>query len=132
MRKLFYNYYMPMRHLFKFESDIETFDDWHSFRKEWDNDEQQMIIIPLSSFDLIGLDIRFQFRYFARDNKKRFLLVGTQKQIEFALSQNERFLNNLIDQVTLPLPFDVLELAILKKINILEKSEKEKKSGGDA
>lgn len=124
VRKIFYNYYMPMKHLFKYENDIDTFNDWHQFRQEWDKDEKQIIIIPLASFDLVGLDIRFQFRMFGRNDKKKFLLVGTIKQIEFALSQNDKFLGQMIEQVILPISFDVLEIAILKKINNLIKYTK--------
>lgn len=125
MRKILYNYYLPFRNLFKYEEDIEKFSDWKSFRKEWDK-EPTIIIIPLNVFDLVGLDIRYQFREFARNDDTRFLLVGTTKQVEFALSQNDKFIQNVIDQVIVPMDFDVLEMAVLKKINILEKQTKGK------
>ena len=126
MRKIFYNYYVPMKNLFKFESDIEKFNKWVDFRKQWDTDQPLLVIIPLSVFDLVGLDIRFVFREFGRHNNVRFLLMGTNKQIEFALSQNERFLGNLVSHVVLPMDFSVLEQATLKKIDDLMKQKKGK------
>lgn len=124
MRKIVYNYYLPFRKLFKFETEIEKFDNWHTFRKQWDTETPLLVILPLAVFDLIGLDIRFVFREFGRNDNVRFLLVGTSKQIEFALSQNEKFLGNIIEQVVLPMDFSVLEHACLKKIESLEKQRK--------
>ncbi len=126
MRKILYNYYVPMKNLFKFENDIEKFNKWIDFRKQWNTDQPLLVIIPLSVFDLVGLDIRFVFREFGRNNNVRFLLMGTNKQIEFALSQNERFLGNLVNHVVLPMDFSVLEQATLKKIDDLMKQKKGK------
>lgn len=127
MRKILYNYYLPLRNIFKYEDDIETFTDWREFRKQWESDDQIMIILPVGVFDLAGFDIRYNFREFGRNDNTRFLLIGTTKQIEFALSQNEAFLGNIIDQVILPMDFDVLEIAILKKMARLEKLGKGRK-----
>jgi len=127
VRKILYNYYLPFKNLFKYEDDIERFDTWYEFRDQWfEATEPTLVVLPLAVFDLVGLDIRYQFRIFGRNNNVRFLLVGTNKQIEFALSQNEKFLGSIIDQVVLPMDFDVLEHALLKKINILEHQTKGK------
>lgn len=126
MRKIVYNYYLPFRKLFKFETEIEKFDNWIEFRKQWNTEAPLLVVLPLGVFDLIGLDIRFVFRKFGRNDNVRFLLVGTNKQIEFALSQNEKFLGNIIEQVVLPMDFSVLEHACLKKIETLEKQTKGK------
>lgn len=126
MRKIVYNYYLPFRKLFKFETEIEKFDKWVEFRKQWNTEAPLLVVLPLGVFDLIGLDIRFVFRKFGRNDNVRFLLVGTNKQIEFALSQNEKFLGNIIEQVVLPMDFSVLEHACLKKIETLEKQTKGK------
>lgn len=126
IRKIFYNYGIVFKHLFKFEADIEKMDDWKTFRKQWDTNDRTMVILPLGVFDLTGLDIRYVFREYGRNDAVRFLLIGTTKQIEFALSQNEKFLCHIIDHVTLPLDFSVLEAACLKKIETLEKQTKGK------
>ena len=125
MRKIFYNYYLPYRHFFK-DTDIEKFNIWNDFRKQWDTNQPTMVIIPVGIFDMVGLDIRYVFRNFGRNDNCRFLLIGTSKQIEFALSQNEKFLGNIIDHVVLPLDFSVLQYACLKKIEHLEKQTKGK------
>lgn len=125
MRKILLDYYIPFKKLFHYESDIEKYDDWYKFREQWGL-EPSIIIIPLSVFPLIGLDIRYQFREFGRNDNARFLLIGTIKQIEFVLSQNDKFLGNVIDQIVLPIDFDIVETAILKKITKLEKQKKGK------
>jgi len=129
-RKIFYNYYKPFRNLFKNNETIEKFDKWYDFRKEWESVyEDTIIILPLTSFDLIGLDIRYQFREFGKEfeNTAKFLLIGTDRQIEFALSQNDKFLRNVIDQLILPLPYDVLEALIMSKVNSLERVQRGKR-----
>jgi|SaaInlStandDraft_3_1057020.scaffolds.fasta_scaffold112738_2 hypothetical protein len=127
MRKIFYNYYIPFRNLFKYDEDIEKIGTWKEFRQEWDNDESLLVILPVGVFDLTGLDIRYYLREFGRNDNVRFLFIGTTKQIEFVLSQNDKFLGNIIDQVVLPMDFDIIEPAILKKIDRLEKQTKGKK-----
>lgn len=124
-RKIMLDYYKPLKNLFKNE-DIEKYTDWYEFRKQWDL-EPCIIIIPVGVLPLIGLDIRFVFREFGRNNNVRFLLIGTSKQIEFVLSQNDGFLGNIVEQVTFPMDVDVVELAILKKIDSLIKQTKGKK-----
>ena len=126
MRKILLDYYMPFRNLFKFEEDMERFQDWYAFKQQWYADNPTLVILPLAVFPLVGLDIRYQFREFGRNNNTRFLLIGTIKQIEFALSQNDKFVQNIIEQIVLPMDFDVLEIAVLKKIKILEKQIKGK------
>ena len=126
MRKILLDYYMPFRNLFKFEEDMERFQDWYAFKQQWYGDKPTLVILPLAVFPLVGLDIRYQFREFGRNNNTRFLLIGTIKQIEFALSQNNKFVQNIIEQIVLPMDFDVLEIAVLKKIKILEKQIKGK------
>lgn len=126
MRKILLDYYMPFRNLFKFEEDMERFQDWYAFKQQWYTDKPTLVILPLAVFPLVGLDIRYQFREFGRNNNTRFLLIGTIKQIEFALSQNDKFVQNIIEQIVLPMDFDVLEIAVLKKIKILEKQIKGK------
>jgi hypothetical protein len=126
MRKILLDYYMPFRNLFKFEEDMERFQDWYAFKQQWYGDKPTLVILPLAVFPLVGLDIRYQFREFGRNNNTRFLLIGTIKQIEFALSQNDKFVQNIIEQIVLPMDFDVLEIAVLKKIKILEKQIKGK------
>ena len=126
MRKILLDYYMPFRNLFKFEEDMERFQDWYAFKQQWYADNPTLVILPLTVFPLVGLDIRYQFREFGRNNNTRFLLIGTIKQIEFALSQNDKFVQNIIEQIVLPMDFDVLEIAVLKKIKILEKQIKGK------
>jgi len=121
-----YTYYLPFRHFFKKE-DITTFKDWKSFRNQWNNTEPTIIILPVMSFDLIGLDVRYVFREFGRNDNVRFLLIGTTKQINFSLTQNESFLGNIIEELTLPHDFDTIEYAILKKIDRLEKQIKGRK-----
>ena len=126
MRKILYNYYVPFRNLFKFEEDIEKVNNWKTFRKQWDTETPLMVILPLGVFDLTGLDIRYVFREYGRNDSVRFLLIGTTKQIEFALSQNEKFLGHIVEHITLPMDFSVLEHACLKKIEYLEKQTKGK------
>ena len=126
MRNILLDYYMPFRNLFKFEEDMERFQDWYAFKQQWYADKPTVVILPLAVFPLVGLDIRYQFREFGRNNNTRFLLIGTIKQIEFALSQNDKFVQNIIEQIVLPMDFDVLEIAVLKKIKILEKQIKGK------
>ena len=105
---------------------MERFQDWYAFKQQWYADKPTLVILPLAVFPLVGLDIRYQFREFGRNNNTRFLLIGTIKQIEFALSQNDKFVQNIIEQIVLPMDFDVLEIAVLKKIKILEKQIKGK------
>jgi hypothetical protein len=105
---------------------MERFQDWYAFKQQWYGDKPTLVILPLAVFPLVGLDIRYQFREFGRNNNTRFLLIGTIKQIEFALSQNDKFVQNIIEQIVLPMDFDVLEIAVLKKIKILEKQIKGK------
>jgi hypothetical protein len=129
-RKIFYNYYKPFRNLFKQNIEIEKFNKWYDFRKEWESVyEDTIIILPLTCFDLIGLDIRYQFREFGKkyENTAKFLLIGTERQVEFSLSQNDVFLRNMIDQLILPIPFDIVEAAIMSKVNLLERSERGKR-----
>ena len=126
MRKILYTSNLPFRNLLKEDKDIEKFEKWKDFRKQWDTDEELIVILPIMTFDLIGFDIRFSFREFGRHDNVRFLLIGTTKQINFALSQNGVFLGNLIEELILPHDFDSLEYAILKKIKRLETQTKGK------
>lgn len=126
MRKIMYNYYFPLRNLLNNQKDIEQFSNWREFRRQWESNEKTIVILPVTSFDLIGLDIRFVFREFGRNDDVRFLLIGSTKQIGYSLSQNGVFLGNLIEEIILPRDYDSLEYAILKKINILENQTKGK------
>lgn len=128
MKKIFYNYFIPFRNLFIDDESIEKVSTWKEFRKNWDiTDDEVLIILPVNISEYIGLDIRFVFREFGRNNNARFLLIGTNKQIEFSLSQNESFLGNIIETLILPHDFSTIEFAILKKIEKLEKTGKGKK-----
>ena len=124
MRTLFYNYFLPYRRFFKDDETVETFNTFKEFRSNWIEDEECLIVIPIQTFDLIGLDIRFIFREYGRDDSKKFLLIGERKQIEFALSQNDKFIQNVIDEVQLPAYAPTLEEMIKIKINILKKTIK--------
>ena len=124
MRTLFYNYFLPYRRFFKDDEAVETFNTFKEFRSNWIEDEECLIVIPIQTFDLIGLDIRFIFREYGRDDSKKFLLIGERKQIEFALSQNDKFIQNVIDEVQLPAYAPTLEEMIKIKINILKKTIK--------
>lgn len=126
MRTIFYNYQLPFRNLFVDIENIEKISTWNEFREFWDLSEEILIILPVGVFDIIGLDLRFVFRDFGRKNNVRFLLIGTIKQIEFSLTQNEFFLGNIVEHLILPHDFDTLELAILKKVEKLEKIRKGK------
>ena len=123
MRKIFYNYFLPYRNFFK-DSDVETFSSFKEFRENWIQGEECIIIIPVQTFDLVGLDIRFVFREYDRDDSKKFILIGTRKQIEFSLSQNHKFLKNMIDELVLPYPSEVIEPTLKLKIERLEKRKK--------
>ncbi len=122
-----YSYYLPFRTFFKDDTTIEKSSSWVEFREKWNTEEEKLIILPLAVFDLIGLDIRFVFREFGRNDNTRFLLIGTNKQIEFSLTQNESFLGNLIEHLMLPYDLDTLEYAIMKKIAKLEQIGKGRK-----
>lgn len=119
MRIIFYNYYLPYKNFFQDVqgTQIETFDNFSEFKAQWIKDEECIIIIPVQVFDLVGLDIRFVFREYGRDDSKRFLLIGDRKQIEFSLTQNDTFNRNIIEEVQLPMPYELIETAIIKKIN---------------
>lgn len=124
MRKVLYNYCLPFRRLFEHDKSVEKFSKWYSFREQWETREPTVLIIPLSSFDLIGLDIRFSFReYGFTAGNLHFLLVGTVKQINFALSQNDVFLRNNVYEIMLPRDYDTLEYSINKKIELIENKE---------
>lgn len=120
MRTIFYNYYLPYRNLFSEDETIEKYTTFKEFRREWDNDEECIIILPVQTFDLVGLDIRMVFREYGRNDNKKFLLIGTKKQIEFSLSQNDKFLQNVIKEVNLPIYESVLQDLIYDKLDILE------------
>ncbi len=120
MRIVFYNYFIPFRSFFKGNEEIETFTDFLEFVDSWNNDIEQINVMPVNTFSHIGVDVRFYFREFGRDDKKKWLLIGTPEQIEFVLSQNDKFLQNIIDHVYLPADFESLETIILKKINNLK------------
>ena len=124
VKKFFYNYYLPFRYFFSDDIGIEKISKWYSFKEKFNTLEQTLFIIPLMSFDLIGLDIRFAFREcgFKRSNLN-FLLIGTTKQINFALSHNDHFLRNTIYEITLPHDFDSLEYSIRKKIKLIERNK---------
>jgi len=123
MRIIFYNYFVPYRNLLK-KNNIERFNTFKEFHNNWIRDEECIIILPVQVFDLVGLDIRFILRNYGRDDSKRFLFIGDRKQIEFALSQNDKFLQNIIDEVHLPILSNTLEVTILEKIKLLEKKGK--------
>lgn len=121
MRKIFYNYYLPLRNFFINNADIKKYLKWYDFRPLWNTKDKILIILPIMSFDLIGLDIRYAFReHGLKGGHIIFLLIGTIKQINFALSQNDYFLRNSIYEITLPHDYDTLESAILKKIQLIE------------
>lgn len=116
MRKILYSYSHIFNGLFNKYDFIEKFTSWTDFRKQWDTDDEILIILPVGVNNMIGLDIRMIFREYGRRDNARFLLIGTSDQIEVALSQNDHFLRNIIDQVTLPIEYSVLELAVVSKI----------------
>jgi len=120
MRTIFYNYFLPYKHFFIDDSNIETISSIKDFVAEWKKEEECVIVLPVQTFDLIGYDIRFAFREFARDDRKRFILIGDKKQIEFSLSQNDQFIKNLIDEVELPIFAETLEYTIKHKINSIK------------
>jgi len=126
MRTIFYNYFLPYKHYFKDNPEIETFSSIKSFVSEWKQDEECVVVLPVQTFDLIGYDIRFAFREFERNDKKRFILIGDKNQIGFALSQNDQFIKNLIDEIELPIFAETLEHTINLKINtIKDRAKKE-------
>jgi|LakMenEpi03Aug12_release.lakeMendotaPanAssembly.Ray.scaffolds.fasta_scaffold612510_2 hypothetical protein len=127
MKKIFYNYYRPFRNLFSNEKEIQKFSKWTEFHENWETSEKTIIILPVITFDLIGLDVRFVFRKFGRNNNVKFLLIGTSEQIEYSLTQNEAFLGNIMDHLVLPHDFDTIEFALLRKIAKLEKMGKGRK-----
>ena len=127
MRKIFYNYYLPFRNLIKDDESIEKISSWKDFRNLWDVEEEVLIILYVGITEFVGLDMRFVFREFGRNDNVRFLLIGTNKQIEFVLCQNDSFLGNVIEQLILPHDFDTLEFAIVKKIEKLEMTGKGRK-----
>jgi len=126
MRAIFYNYYKPFRNLMSDDETVEKYSDFKAFRKEWDNDEECIIILPLNSINLIGLDMRMVFREYGRNDKKRFLLVGTKNQIEFSLTQNDKFIQNIILEINLPIYANSVEDLIYDKIADLEEYIKRK------
>lgn len=126
MRAIFYNYYLPFKNLFNDDETIEKYSGFNEFRKEWDKDEECLIILPLNTFDLVGLDIRMVFREFGRNDNKRFLFIGDRKQIEFALSQNDKFIQNVIQEINLPIYAGALEDLIYDKLADLEEYIKRK------
>lgn len=124
MRTIFYNYYFPYRNFFKDNEEVETFNDFKEFRNNWIEGEECIIIIPVQTFNLVGLDIRFVFREYGRDDSKKFILIGDRKQIDFALSQNDKFIQNVIGEVQLPAYAPIIEELIKMKINIIKKTIK--------
>lgn len=126
MRVIFYNYYKPFRNLMNDDETVEKYSDFKAFRKEWDSGEECIIIMPLNSIDLIGLDIRMTFREYGRNDNKRFLLIGDKKQIEFSLTQNDKFLQNIILEINLPIYANAVEDLIYDKIVDLEEYIKRK------
>lgn len=126
MRAIFYNYYIPFRNLFGDDETIEKYSDFKAFRKEWDTDEETVIILPINTFDLVGLDIRMVFREFGRNDTKRFLLIGDKKQVEFSLTQNDKFLQNIIQEINLPTYANSFEDLVYDKIAALEEYIKRK------
>jgi len=124
MRTIFYNYYFPYRNFFKDNEEVETFNDFKEFRNNWIEGEECIIIIPVQTFNLVGLDIRFVFREYGRDDSKKFILIGDRKQIDFALSQNDKFIQNVIGEVQLPAYAPIIEELIEMKINIIKKTIK--------
>jgi len=124
MRTIFYNYYFPYRNFFKDNEEVETFNDFKEFRNNWIEGEECIIIIPVQTFNLVGLDIRFVFREYGRDDSKKFILIGDRKQIDFALSQNDKFIQNVIGEVQLPAYASIIEELIKMKINIIKKTIK--------
>jgi hypothetical protein len=126
MRVILYNYYLPFRNICGDDETIEKYSDFKAFRKEWDKDEECIIILPVNVFDLIGLDIRMIFREYGRNDDKKFLLIGDRKQIEFALSQNDKFLQNTIQEINLPIYANSIEDLIYDKLADLEEYIKRK------
>lgn len=126
MRVIFYNYYLPFRNLFKDDITIEKYNQFKEFRKEWNSAEECIIILPVNVFSEVGLDIRMVFREFGRNDTKRFLLIGDRKQVEFALSQNEKFLQNIIQEINFPIYANAIEDLIYDKIADLEEYIKRK------
>ena len=126
IRVILYNYYLPFRNMFKTDKTIEKYSTFKEFRKEWDKDEECIIILPVNVFDLIGLDIRMVLREYGRNDKKKFLLIGDKNQIEFSLSQNDKFLQNTIQEIILPMYVNSIEDVVYDKIDILKKYKKRK------
>ena len=114
---LLYDYYLPYRGLFSDKS-INRFQDFSLFYEAWNTDEEATIIIPLHTFDIIGLDIRKYFNDFGRNDKKKFILIGNKNQIAFCLSQNEFFLRNDISEIQLPILVNAIEAVVNQKMEI--------------
>ena len=127
MRVLLYNYSIVFRNLFSDEikngtfPELETFQTFQSFFNAWKSNENMTVIIPLSAFDTVGFDIRDLFHEYTKENGVsdiKYILIGTTKQIEFALTQNDKFLKHDIQEIKLPILFDTLELAIKSKLEV--------------
>ncbi|RLC44417.1 MAG: hypothetical protein DRH57_09200 [Candidatus Cloacimonadota bacterium] len=119
MNIILYDYFLPYRSLFSSEivgESIRRFQDFNKFYDEWKKDEESTIIIPLHTFNEIGLDIRKYFNDFGRNDQKRFILIGNKNQIAFCLSQNEFFLRNNIEEIQLPVLVNALETIIRSKM----------------
>jgi len=118
---ILYDYFLPYRSLFSSEIEKETirrFQDFNLFYDEWNKDEEATIIIPLHTFDVIGLDIRKYFNEFGRNDQKKFILIGNKNQIAFCLSQNEFFLRNDINEIQLPVMVNAIEPIIRTKLEL--------------
>jgi len=121
MRILLYDYVLPYRSLFSSNTKkikVDRFQDFELFYEAWSVDEEAIIVIPLHTFNIIGLDIRSYFHRFGPNDKKRFILIGDKRQIEFCLSQNEFFLRNDIYDIQLPTPIAIIEDIIKLKMDI--------------
>lgn len=128
MRVLLYDYFLPYRSLFDSNSfnssphsntiSVDRYQQFETFQTEWYKDEEATIIIPLHTFDIVGMDIRKYFHDFDRNEKKKFILIGDKNQIAFCLSQNEFFLRNDICEIRLPILVNALETTIIAKMEL--------------
>jgi hypothetical protein len=117
MKILLYDYFLPYKGIF-IDKQIDRYQNFGLFYEAWKVDEESTIIIPLHTFDIIGLDIRKYFHEFGRNDKKKFILIGNKNQIAFCLSQNEFFLRNNIEEIQLPVMINVLETIVNAKMEL--------------
>ena len=128
MQTIFYNYSPVYKNILSEDQTVEKIDNWTRFRAKWTRRKPSIIIIPLGVFDLVGLDIRYEFRSVNLESTDMFLLIGTKEQVEFSLSQNMGFLKHKIDHINVPINAELLPLAIQQKVARFKKDFKEQKN----